>query len=276
MLHLPLPKVRQLPDVHTFSFEALGTCIQVCLCKLSKKKAHAIYMRISAEAHRIDATFSRFNPKSELSFLNARVGDCVAISPELAFLIRKGQHLHKSTHGFFSLFVAGALSRLGYPGAHADSITTHGHIRFRKNNICISAPIDVGGIGKGYFLDRVATLTDHPHLLVSAGGDIYTRGSKADGSFRIALEDPRGTTHSLGIITATGRPRFFCGSAANRRVLAGGHHLIEPHTQTSAHSVILWRIYSAPHKRHSRRRLGYCTVCSRAKSATPSSKACLV
>ena len=83
--------------------------------------------------------------------------------------------------------------------------------------------LDLGGIAKGYAVDRAAELlADAGPCLVNAGGDLAARGRSwpvgvetADGQITLALED--------GAIATSGRDR-----RRWRRAGAEAHHLIDP------------------------------------------------
>jgi thiamine biosynthesis lipoprotein len=110
--------------------------------------------------------------------------------------------------------------------------------------------IDLGGIAKGYAVDRAAAvlraagLTD---FLAQAGGDLYGAGQKPDGSPWVSgIQDPRGphgeffatielTNHAFS--TAGDYARFFFIDGKRY------HHIIDPRTgypATACRSVTVW------------------------------------
>jgi thiamine biosynthesis lipoprotein len=99
------------------------------------------------------------------------------------------------------------------------------------------AALDLGGIGKGFSAQRAlaamrAEWTELPGALADLGGDIVVLGDAPEGgTWRVAIEDPRGQGSSLGTvrlpsggIATSGRDRRRFGP--DRRL----HHLIHPDT----------------------------------------------
>jgi thiamine biosynthesis lipoprotein len=97
------------------------------------------------------------------------------------------------------------------------------------------APIDLGGIGKGWTVDAAARLlADHaPEFLVNAGGDLAVRGGGPAGDgWTVAVEDPSDLTLTIAVLrldegscatSSTGRRKWRSGSQMR-------HHLIDPRT----------------------------------------------
>ena len=110
--------------------------------------------------------------------------------------------------------------------------------------------ISLGGIAKGYAVDRaVKVIMDHglTSFFVQAGGDLYARGRKPDGSqWQAGIRDPRGSADKvfgkLGLVdhafsTAGDYERSYIVN--NRRY----HHIIDPRTgypATACRSVTIW------------------------------------
>ena len=90
--------------------------------------------------------------------------------------------------------------------------------------------LDLGGIGKGYAVDRAAELLGRfGPALVNAGGDMACRG----GSWPVGVEipdDPLTIALERGALATSG---------SDRRRWAGGHHLIDPFTGRPADSPYL-------------------------------------
>jgi thiamine biosynthesis lipoprotein len=68
--------------------------------------------------------------------------------------------------------------------------------------------LDLGGIAKGYALDRVAQRLDEQGFdayLVEVGGELRARGARADGApWRIGIEKPIGTRHAVQRVVEPG------------------------------------------------------------------------
>ena len=55
--------------------------------------------------------------------------------------------------------------------------------------------VHLGGIGKGYAIDRaIALLRERgfDNFLIQSGGDLYAAGTNASAPWKVAIADPRG------------------------------------------------------------------------------------
>jgi thiamine biosynthesis lipoprotein len=100
--------------------------------------------------------------------------------------------------------------------------------------------IHLGGIGKGYAIDRAAAILRGRGVfdfMVQSGGDIYVAGMKDHRPWRLAIQDPRGPANrafaeldlSDGTFSTSGDyERFFIRNG--RRY----HHILDPETGAPA------------------------------------------
>jgi thiamine biosynthesis lipoprotein len=208
--------------------------------------------------HDIETRFSRFRPDSELSRLNARAGSEVAVSPEMLHLLDASIRFHRATGGVFDPAILPVLEAAGYDrsfeqlvpdgagDARARARSSIADLRIDRARSTAQAPagvrIDVGGIGKGYAVDRAAVaLRPLRDFLVDAGGDIAVSGRGPEGAgWYIGVSDPRGGT-DLDLVELHGEA-IATSTTANRRWQRGGrwhNHLIDPRNGTSAGNGVL-------------------------------------
>jgi thiamine biosynthesis lipoprotein len=111
--------------------------------------------------------------------------------------------------------------------------------------------ISLGGIAKGYAVDAAARVLRDEGLdafLVQAGGDLYVRGKKPDGSrFRVGVRDPRGrdSTDYFAMLEVEDHAFSTAGDYERGFVKDGRryHHIIDPRTgfpATASRSVTIW------------------------------------
>jgi thiamine biosynthesis lipoprotein len=104
-----------------------------------------------------------------------------------------------------------------------------------------NAELDLGGIAKGYAVDRaIQVLKDYgvKAALVDAGGDIRILGSRpgkffSHRPFRIAIQHPRAETKILGIIKLEGDRAIATSGDYERYFVQDGvryHHILDPAT----------------------------------------------
>lgn len=189
--------------------------------------------------------FSRFLPTSELSRLNAAGGRPFAASPALFRLVSFALDLARRSDGIFDPTILRSLEAAGYdrsfelvpddvragatpPAASWKSVDLDA--RRRTITLPPGSGIDLGGIGKGWAVDRIAAILGSP-CLVNAGGDVSARGVPAEGDpWLVGVADPLSPERDLAVIRAV--DRGVATSSTRRRswhvadrVL---HHLIDP------------------------------------------------
>ncbi len=97
--------------------------------------------------------------------------------------------------------------------------------------------IDLGALGKGYFVDKIAEFLAQKGMrrfLVNGSGDMVYKG---DGqTLRVGLEHPEDATKVIGVVEMT--DGAMCGSGSNRRKWDKYHHTLDPFSLTSPNEVI--------------------------------------
>src|SRR6185436_17010833 len=92
--------------------------------------------------------------------------------------------------------------------------------------------IDLGGIGKGWAVDRLAAMLGTP-CLVNGGGDVYAAGTPSDDdAWRVGVADPFRAERDLVMLRVIDRG-VATSSSLKRRWRVGDamlHHLIDPRT----------------------------------------------
>ncbi|MDQ7021161.1 MAG: FAD:protein FMN transferase [Candidatus Dojkabacteria bacterium] len=125
--------------------------------------------------------FSRFIDTSFVSQLNS---DKYFNNPDDEFfeLIKIGKDANKVTNGSFDISIGGILEDRGYDSNYSyipkDNRNQVGNVSVTKGEIRISpnSRIDLGGLGKGYLVDKVKNFflkNNIKYFLINAGGDIY-------------------------------------------------------------------------------------------------------
>jgi thiamine biosynthesis lipoprotein len=218
-------------------FHAMGTTVE---CLLDGEPRDGL-LRVEAEFERLEALLSRFRPDSELSQLN-RAGRFEA-GPDLLRVTRMALDARERSGGLFDPSVLDAVVAAGYDRSFellpADGPATNGVARCgggvrilgRLIELEPRTHLDLGGIAKGYAVDRaVELLAAYGPCLVNAGGDLAVRG----GSWPIGVDGSVTLELSSGAIATSGRDR--------RRWSRGGeerHHLIDPATGRPAETGLL-------------------------------------
>jgi FAD:protein FMN transferase len=237
------------------SFRAMGTDVELFLASEPGRAADAALDEAEAEFERVEALLSRFRPDSELSALN-RDGRIEA-GDDLVAVVEFALEARERTGGQFDPTVHDALVAAGYDRTF-DEVASDAparpydgrcggaiHVSGRTIELESGVHLDLGGIGKGYTIDRAAAiLSTAGPALVDAGGDIAAIGRPDDLGWRVGIETADATmTVALedAAIATSGRDRRRWRRNGEER-----HHLIDPATGRPAETGLLRVTVVAP------------------------------
>lgn len=186
----------------------MGTLFKIVLYAADEAGARAAMAEAFARGEEIDAICTDYDPRSELSLLNARQGPApVPLSSTLAAILAHAREMADATDGLFDPTL-GTLTQLWrqsrdtqtlpddatLAAARAATGWKHLTVDLDESTAQLSQPglkLDLGGIGKGFAADEMlAVLTQRgfSHALIAAGGDIRL-GNPPPGSltWRVGL-----------------------------------------------------------------------------------------
>lgn len=246
----------------TFEERHLGTPIVLQMVCEEESIARSLATQAFGECARIEKSYSRFLNGNILSDLNAHVGEFAEVDEELYRLLEFGMRLKEKTFGAFDLSVKAVLEAWGYdqnyrfvedsPGeAHPlgsielDDGGNSGAFRVR-----LSAPVELGGLGKGYAIDRMVNILHGEcgegravrGFCINAGGDLFVQGGDENGEpWKIVFEHPQDITLGIGEVNLYG-PLALASSSPSRRHWKNGtkerHHLVDPRTGEPANQML--------------------------------------
>ena len=186
----------------------MGTRCYVTLLANDPVKGNAAIDAVMAELRRIDNLMSHYKPESQLSQINAHANEePVQVDKELFDLIKLSTYYSQITDGAFDITYAAvghlydfrhhihpteeqiraALPSVNWRNMQLDE--AHHTVRFMHPGM----RIDLGGIGKGYAVDRgVEVLKAHgiTHAVVTAGGDTRIIGDHMGRPWLVAIRHP--------------------------------------------------------------------------------------
>lgn len=174
------------PELH---FRAMGCAMSVRLA--ARPEAAQTPLRAIADFFAaVEKRLSRFDPASELSALNRRSGEWIAVSPLLWSVVDAALVASEQTGGLFDPTLLAALEAAGYdrpfeqvaavqpPAAETRlPLDSRIHSLERRSGRELRLPpgvrLDLGGIAKGYTAARAVDALRHwGPCLVDAGGDL--------------------------------------------------------------------------------------------------------
>jgi thiamine biosynthesis lipoprotein len=228
-----------------FSERHLGTPIRLVILSEDEASALDVATRAFKECARIEKLYSRFLPNNDLATLNARVGEWTPVSPELYQLLQWGEAVKLATEGAFDLSVKSILEGWGYDASYSFEETRAGQIgsmELLDGAVRLAAPIELGGLGKGYAIDQVGKILEPlGDFLIDAGGDLLLQGHDENGAlWRVAFEHPTDLTQAIGIFEGT-HLALACSSPSRRQwksTEGKRHHLVDPRTREPAQNML--------------------------------------
>jgi thiamine biosynthesis lipoprotein len=221
--------------------ELLGTKVSIVLVGFDESRCWDLLERAFAECARIERNYSRFLESSLLSQLNGKVGEWMEVPEELYELISFAERTRERSEGAFDITIKSILDGWGYDAGY--SLKEHspgrtGKVELKDGKVFLHAPIDLGGLGKGYALDRMLTACDGlANVFIDAGGDIVARGKQEDDSpWIVAFEHPTDLTRGIGQVEVDGFA-VAC-SSPSRRQWRNRHHLVDPYRALPAENML--------------------------------------
>lgn len=250
------PSFAESDNWHYQSANTMGTQAHVQLYHPNAKTAEQTIKLVFDEFTRIDNAFSPYKKTSELYRINHRQSPDQSVSHELAELIHKARDYSELTQGAFDITFASIGEQYDYKGAQSPSEKTkaqllpainYKHLLLNPDNTRLTfkhpnTRIDLGGIAKGYAVDRAIDIIQRQGIenaSVSAGGDARVIGQKNQRPWMIGIKHPRQQARKINervyvanipltdsaISTSGDYERFFINSQGVRI-----HHILNPVT----------------------------------------------
>jgi len=187
----------------------MGTRCSVELWADDEVRGRELVAEILAEYRRIDAAMSTYKPESEISRVNAHAHEApVVIGDELFGIVERSLALSVASHGAFDITydsvgylydfrahqrptdeqIAERLAAIDYRHVVLDRAR---HTIFFKAQ---GVRINLGGIAKGYAVERAAALLRErgvEHALLNAGGDTRVIGDRRGQPWIVGIRHPR-------------------------------------------------------------------------------------
>ena len=206
-----------------------------------------------AEVARIEAKYSRYQPDSVVSTINARAGgEGVSIDPETAGLLAYASACHRESGGLFDA-TAGVLRRAWrfdqprVPGpAELEAVTRligWQHVELEAASVRLpmaGMELDFGGFGKEYAVDRAALVLREAgceSALVNLAGDLSILGPQPDGTpWQAGIRHPRRDGALLATIPVSSGALATSGDYERFIEVDGVRHchVLDPRTGLSA------------------------------------------
>lgn len=248
------------PRPVTYDGRTMGTYCHVTLVTADSATAAPLAARAHARFHELDSLMTNWTTTSEVARLNREAPNGpTKVHPEVATVLAKCVTVNAATEGAMDITVEPLVRAWGFLGGKPhvpDSATVAAafehvgfrHVHFDETRDTLrldpGTRIDLGGIAKGYAVDRVAALLKDAGVhdaLVDLSGNMAALGSPpGERGWRIGIRDPRNREPWFARITLRDRAISTSGQyeqfvAENGRIYG---HILDPRTGVPAQGVL--------------------------------------
>jgi thiamine biosynthesis lipoprotein len=231
---------------------AMGAEVRITAWTADESAALAAFDAVFAEFERLESIMSVWREGSEVQRLNAAAGQHpVPIGRDLQRVLRDARQVSEWTRGKFDV-TFGALSGLWkFDHDQDNTVPDPAAVRARLPLVDYTAlavdeqagtafltragmRVHLGGIGKGYAIDRGAALLRDRGLrdfMIQSGGDLYVAGARGDRPWRVAIRDPRGPADRAIAALDLTDGTFSTSGDYERFFMKDGrryHHILDP------------------------------------------------
>ena len=230
----------------------MGSEVRLTASLAHEADAIRAFEKVFDEFDRLDRMLSVWHAGSDVSRINAEAGRSpVNVTAETLEVLRTAKQVGEWTGGKFDV-TFGALSGLWkFDHDQDDQIPRPADVRARLPDVDYQAVelnldrrtvflpragmrLHLGGIGKGYAVDRAAAILRAEGIddfLIQAGGDLYAGGSRSDRPWRAAIRDPRGPADRLFAAMNVRDETLSTSGDYERYFIRDGrryHHILDP------------------------------------------------
>lgn len=193
----PLPTQAADPSLYRVDFKAMASACEIVIAAPNQDEAYRCIALAINEVHRIEQKYTRYQPDSVVSRINAAAGQgWVTVDDETESLLNYADTLFNISGGLFD--ISSGILRQAWnfnipvlpSQTQLDSLLRLiGWQQIERKDQQIKLPkigmeIDFGGFGKEYAVDRAVTILASngiKHGYVNLGGDLRTFGAKPTG-----------------------------------------------------------------------------------------------
>ena len=260
------------PKKVTLEDKAMGTHIVVSTYTTRTMDEPTLRSKLEkavAEIRRLERLMTTWRDDSEISKVNEAAGkQPVIVGPETFEVVERSLSVAKRSEGVFDISFEAMRNLWRFDENKVEEVPSQeaidkGRALIDYRKIIINKDkrtvfleqqgmrISLGGIAKGYGVDAAAKVLSAEGLTsfyIQAGGDLYVRGKKPDGSaYRVGVRDPRGKGPSdyFAMLDVTDHAFSTAGDYERSFVKDGKrwHHIIDPRSgypARASRSVTVW------------------------------------
>lgn len=230
---------------------AMGSQLVLAAWTTDRASALNAFEHVFREFDRLDALLSVWKEDSDVARVNRHAGIApVKVHADTLAVLRDAAEASALTRGKFDItfgaladiwrfdhdqdnivpgreLIEPRLKRIDYRAVQID--TTAGTAFITRPDV----RIHLGGIGKGYAVDRAAALLRERGLtdfLIQSGGDLYVSGSNGGKPWTLGIADPRGDHQPFAMVRMSDGTLSTSGDYERAFIKDGTryHHLLDP------------------------------------------------
>jgi thiamine biosynthesis lipoprotein len=233
---------------------SMGTEAHLTAWTSDDAAATSAFEEVFREFERLESLMSVWRPASDIVRLNQAAGrHPVVVSSDVMEALRMAKDVGDWTDGAFDV-TFGALSDVwkfdhdqdnripsaeeigrrvpfvDYRALDLDTVGSRAYIAGKGMRA------HLGGIGKGYAVDRGAAILRSRGVhdfMIQFGGDLYVGGSRGERAWRLGIRDPRGPADSIFAAVDLTDSAFSTSGDYERFFVRSGrryHHILDPRT----------------------------------------------
>jgi thiamine biosynthesis lipoprotein len=233
---------------------SMGSELRLTAAANDETAANRAFEAVFREFDRLEALMSTWRASSDVSRLNAAAGDHpVQVSAEVREVLEIARQVSEWTDGTFDV-TFGALADLWKFDHDQDNTIPDASTVSRRLSLVNYRDLVIdnaagtaflrrkgmrahlGGIGKGYAVDRAADLLRRGgirNFMIQAGGDLYVGGTRGNRPWRLGIRDPRGPVDSSFATIELSDGTFSTSGDYERFFIKDGrryHHILDLRT----------------------------------------------
>jgi thiamine biosynthesis lipoprotein len=228
----------------------MGTLFQIQLVTGDESAGNAAIDAAFAEVARVEELISEWRDTSGISAVNRAAGlHPVEVGADMLAVAERALAMSGLTAGAFDMTFASCGQLWAFEEARIPSEAEIGNclsrVDYRKvrldaqrSTLLLIEPgmrIGIGGIGKGYGVDRAAAVLEELGIrdyLVDGGRDLRVRGRSPDGPWKVGIAHPRAPDRLVGALSLEGGAIVTSGDYEQYFDRAGVryHHILNPAT----------------------------------------------
>jgi FAD:protein FMN transferase len=216
--------MNSMPEIHQFNHGAMATHFQVRIAEQEKTYAAQAAQASFDLLDRLESRLSRFRANSDIAQLaQLAPGEKLRVSEPAFACLQLAKRMEEATHSAFCSTPAALQTQPALPQWEL--------IGYEHAILCLSGRLDfdLGAIGKGFALDRMAELIrewECPSFLLVAGGSSILAGNSPPGA--------PGWSCGLGEDESPHRIYLTHASLSGSGLAVKGAHILDPRTGNPA------------------------------------------